>query len=380
MPGRNITKEEIQLPIINDINEKVGTISIEVTFKLLSDKSGLNCYDWQKMMNKEVAMTIDFVKVEFEIEVPYAFITFCGVTPGYQCISNKDNNTTKMELNYIHEFHDAYQIEKIKVTNAFHRFMSAPGIQFNVWVPVFSDLTELPPIIAYKLNSKKVTLHFKTPENDDVKLIVRTGNRVNALKRKLEYECEIPEETQELIYENETMEDNKTLIDYGVTNNSTITIKLKKADPSTYGNKRASRRLSLLDDLLENEEFKESDENNRLSAKVEQAISKEMANPNLSEEERKKLRRVKNRSIHLAMVYEDKTGNSGPMTVESLIAENKKLKDELTLAQNKIKSLERSLAEAQTKAAAGTTKAGKSKKILGSWRKEGQTQTTQSNC
>ena len=154
LTGRKMPKEEVIIPVTTITGDKIGQMTLEVTFKLIS-KSMANCYDMKQMENENVSFMIEVIKVDMEIAVSYCFLTFCAVSNEVVGINNKGMNPKKR---YTHEFNrdDIYEIPEVKVTPAFRNFLSAPGILFKVWVPVFEDTATMPPLIAFKITSKKV--------------------------------------------------------------------------------------------------------------------------------------------------------------------------------------------------------------------------------
>jgi len=250
-----------------------------------------------------------------------------------------------------HTFDAQYQIQRIQVTPAFRNFLSAPGIVFKIWAPVFDSVEQMPPIIAYKIRSKKVTLTIKLPDGDSLKLKCKTGNSIGSLKRKIEFRTEIGDYQQMLFYRGEKMENARTLLDYEVSDGDTIITKIlgDNKDSAAPGGAAGPqqffvKRTSLMD--LEPEDVK-----------------KELTNPDLSAEERSRIRRIKNKSIHMAFLKEDLV-HPESMTLESYKEENAKLREELKRANQRIENLERELA------AAKSTHSGSSqRKVFGSWRK-----------
>merc|ERR1712048_1024941 len=89
LSGRKLSKQMIALPINTASGDKIGELSVEVTFKLLDDNN-TNCYDMKKMENKDVSMIIEFEKIETELELQYLKFTFCGVNKDIVTVSNKD--------------------------------------------------------------------------------------------------------------------------------------------------------------------------------------------------------------------------------------------------------------------------------------------------
>merc|ERR1712013_340934 len=82
----------------------------------------------------------------------------------------------------------------------------------------------------------------------------------------------------------------------------------------------------------------------------------------LTKEERGKIRRLKNKSIHMAFIKDDLI-NPSAMTLESYQEENGKLREELARANTRIEQLERDLAAERTKGSP------KKSKVFGSWRR-----------
>eukprot|EP01084_Bolivina_argentea_P138830 244335_1 len=151
-------------------------MTVELTFKLL-EKNETNCYDMKQMENKLVAFIIGFEKIETKIELQYLRFSFCGVGKDIIDITNMkgsgimNGDDEKYDSNefiksYVHTFEDSYEVPEIKVTPSFRNFLSAPGIVFRIWAPVFDSMSQMPPIIAYKLQSKKVTLSILLPDGE----------------------------------------------------------------------------------------------------------------------------------------------------------------------------------------------------------------------
>ena len=222
--------------------------------------------------------------------------------------------------------------------------------------PVFDSVEQMPPIIAYKIRSKKVTLTIKLPDGDSLELKCKTGNSIGSLKRKIEFRTEIGDYQQQLFYRGVEMENVRTLLDYEVADGDSITTKIigdnskdsLSTDTANGPQQFFMKRTSLLD--LEPEDLK-----------------KELANPALSAEERNRVRRIKNKSIHMAFLKEDLT-NPSAMTLESYQDQNAKLREELTRANHRIEQLERELAAEKSKHSSNPNKS----KVFGSWRRKGK--------
>ena len=220
----------------------------------------------------------------------------------------------------------------------------------------------MPPIIAYKIRSQKVTLTIKLPDGETLELKCKTGNSIGSLKRKIEFRTEIGDYQQQLFFDESEMVNGRTLLDYECQDGDTITMKIIGAntntDTNTNGDAGATettkdpkqffmKRTSLMD--LEPDDLR-----------------KELSNPNLSKEERGRIRRIKNKSIHMAFLKEDLI-NPSAMTLESYQEENAKLREELTRANHRIEQLERELAEEKSRSS-GNSK----QKVFGSWRRRGK--------
>jgi len=326
------------------------------------DENNTNCYDMKKMENKEVALIIGFEKITTQMELQYVTFTFCGVGKDIVTISNKkedemeqkeqddeeDDDGMVVAKSMEHLFEDSYEVPAILITPAFRNFLSAPGLVFKVWAPVFDDVSQMPPIIAYKIRSKKITLKIELPDGEILDLICKTGNKIGAVKRKIEFRTEIGDYQQRLYFAEQLLDDRRTLLDYHIGNGIKITLKVEGAengdDPSSPG-QQYNKRTSLIDidagDLM-----------------------KELTNPELSEKERGKIRRIKNKSIHMAFLKDDLI-NPSTMTLESYQEENAKLREELQRANKRIEQLERELA-AQKSKTSGKVKS----KVFGSWRRQ----------
>merc|ERR1719491_705391 len=217
------------------------------------------------------------------------------------------------------------------MTPALRNFLSAPGIVLKEWAPVFDAVCSMPPIIAYKIRSKKVNVKVALPDGEVLDLLCKTGNRVASVKRKIEFRTEF----------GDVLLDNKrTLLDYGIGNGSRIVLKVESAIKSTRRGSTARESLLNLD---------------------ASELAKELTNPELSKEERGKIRRLQNKSIHLALIN-DELINPSAMTLESYQEENGKLREELQRANMRIEQLERELATE-------SSKSPKKSKVFGSWRR-----------
>eukprot|EP01084_Bolivina_argentea_P235088 395697_1 len=354
LSGRKMPKKITILPIHTASGDKIGEMSVEITFKLL-EKNQINCYDMKQMENKLVALIIEFEKIETQMELPYVTFTFCGVGKDIVAISNKhehddekgmdpDDNTL-IEKSFVHLFEDSYEVPEIQISSAFRNYLSAPGLVFKIWAPVFDDVTQMPPIIAYKIRSKKITLNILLPDGETLILQCKTGNKIGSIKRKVEFRTEIGDYQQKLYYNdlNKQLDNIRTLLDYNIENNANIILKVEGANDN---DKRISynKRTSLIDlDVTD--------------------LQKELTNPQLSNEERGKIRRIKNKSIHMAFLKDDLI-NPSAMTLESYQEENGKLRDELSRANKRIEQIERELATLKSKGL-GVKKS----KVFGSWRR-----------
>ena len=152
LSGRKLSKQMIVLPINTASGDKIGELSVEVTFKLL-DENNTNCYDMKKMENKDVSMIIEFEKIETELELQYLKFTFCAVGKDIVTVSNKKegmigfDEKTEMDeddvpKSKIHHFEDSYEVSSILMSPAFKNYLSAPGIVFKVWAPVFDNVSQ----------------------------------------------------------------------------------------------------------------------------------------------------------------------------------------------------------------------------------------------
>ena len=368
LSGRKMPKQITKLPIHTASGDKIGEMFVEITFKLIQ-KNETNCYDMKKMENQQVALIIGFEKIETQIELPYVKFTFCGVGKDIVTITNRKDNFNINSLDNddddnddekdgfmplikttIHTFEDGYEIPNIKVTPAFRNFLSAPGIIFKVWAPVFDDVSQMPPIIAYKIRSKKVTLKIKLPDGETLDLICKTGNSIGSIKRKIEFRTEIGDYQQKLYVGPETngsgLDNIRTLLDYNISNGDELILKVDGDSGGSLNSPQTQydKRTSLID-------LEASD------------LEKELTNPDLSKEERGKIRRIKNKSIHMAFLKDDLI-NPSAMSTESYQEENLKLREELARANKKIEQLERELAAARSK-----TSGNKKSKVFGSWRR-----------
>lgn len=362
LSGRNMPKQIFTIPIQSVSGDKIGEMHVEITFKLLQENE-TNCYDMKKMENKPVALIIGFEKIETKnIELPYIRFSFCGVGKDIINISNKrddfnlnrldddedDEKTSSMMKSTIHQYEDSYEVPNIKVTPAFRNYLSAPGIIFKIWAPVFDHVTQMPPIISYKIRSKKITLKVKLPDGEVLDLICKTGNSISSIKRKIEFRTEIADYQQKLYFNNDVILDNiRTLLDYNVNNGSQLILKVESDNNGqslNSPNQQYDKRTSLID-------IEAGD------------LVKELTNPELSQQERGKIRRIKNKSIHMAFLKDDLI-NPSTMTLESYQEENNKLRDELTRANKRIEQLERELAAEKSKSSGN-----KKSKVFGSWRR-----------
>ncbi len=271
---------------------------VEITFKLL-EKNETNCYNMKKMENKLVALIIEFEKIETQMELSCVTFTFCGmgkdivtitnkIQPNYDDEKGNEMDDMEIEKSFIHNFEDCYEVPEIQITSAFRNYLSAAGFVFKIWAPVFDSISQMPPIIAYKIRSKKIrskkiTLKISLPDGEILDLKCKTAS----IKRKIEFRTEIGDYQQKLYYTdlNNQLDNKRTLLDYNIIdNNTTIILKVEGAN----NDKRPSynKRTSLIDlDLSD--------------------LQKELTNPQLSPEERGKIRRIKNKSIHMPFLKED---------------------------------------------------------------------------
>merc|ERR1719403_717440 len=118
------------------------------------------------MENKSVALILGFEKVQTSVALPFVKFTFCGVGKQIISISNQqseipDDDASALAKTFEHNFEDQYEVPAIQITPAFRNFLSAPGIVFKVWAPVFDAVAGMPPIIAHKIRSKKVNVKRK---------------------------------------------------------------------------------------------------------------------------------------------------------------------------------------------------------------------------
>ena len=113
----------------------------------------------------------------------------------------------------------------------------------------------MPPLIAFKITSKRIQLNIRTPDGRVVKLKCKTGNTIAAVKRKLEFKTQIPDNAQVLIFgtsdkeEDNIILDSRTLLDYSLNNNDTIIMKVddNAAPRSAHGRALSQKRSSILD-------------------------------------------------------------------------------------------------------------------------------------
>eukprot|EP01083_Nonionella_stella_P069573 185511_1 len=347
LSGRKMPKDMISLPINTASGDTIGQMSVEVTFKLIA-KNETNCYDMKKMENKQILLIIGFEQITTQMELPYVRFSFCGVGKDIITISNKemgdDDEDTDLVKSTFHKFEDSYEVPSILVTPSFKNYLSAPGLLFKIWAPVFDDVSQMPPIIAHKIRSKKLKLNILLPDGETLDLVCKTGNTIGSLKRKIEFRTEIADYQQKLYFERKLLDNVRTLLDYNIDEND-CEIKLEvEGTTHELQSMHVDKRTSLFD-------LDVSD------------LQKELTNPNLSKEARGKIRRIKNKSIHMAFLKDDLV-NATTMTLESYQAENAKLREELIRANTRIEQLERELAKAKSKGSSA-----KKSKVFGSWRR-----------
>ncbi|ETO26504.1 hypothetical protein RFI_10635 [Reticulomyxa filosa] len=360
--GRKIPQEPIKLPLIMaGTNDEIGSLLVEVGFTL-SDSSSNKCYDFQQIEDKS--------QNDFRCHQMYAAAT----TP------------TDGPKGKEFDFAEAYEVRSLKMSKNFRNFIGAEGIQFKVWAPVFDNPYDMPPVIASKFNSKNLTIRIQTPDGEQLKLNCKTGNTITALKRKIDFQTNIPEDAQTLIYDKTTLENNRTLSDYGVPEDALLlllveTKRRKSVDAEFHPPFKTQK--GLLEGVSEEKIFDEIDDaedNDRetLPERVQKALEKELTNPDLSAEDRSKLRRAKNRSVHIALLEQD-SRRVLPLTMEGYQEENKKLKDSLRKAQEQIQALESQVVALEAKLQTSGTTANKTDtksdkpksgtKFFGAWRK-----------
>ena len=203
----------------------------------------------------------------------------------------------------------------------------------------------MPPIIAYKIRSKKITLKIKLPDGETLDLMCKTGNKISSIKRKIEFRTEIGDYQQKIYYNEVLLHDRRSLLDYDIDGqNSLLILKVDGANSDENGTEKYDKRSSLID-------LKSDD------------LMKELTNPRLSQKERGKIRRIKNKSIHMALLKDD-LENTSTMTLESYQEQNAKLREELQRANQRIEQLERELAAERSKGSKKTKS-----KVFGSWRR-----------
>ena len=217
-------------------------------------------------------------------------------------------------------------------------------------------------------------LNFRTPDGRIVRLKCKTGNTIAAVKRKLEFKTQIPDNAQILMFgtheieEENIMLDTRTLLDYSLNNDDTIVMKVDdSAEPKTALQTHLSqKRSSILDAYGIEEIVDEETETDSLSSGkggrhgkrpsmgmvLASEIDKELRNPELTKEDRRKLRMHRNQSYGLALIDEDI--DSGPQTLETYQSENLLLKQQLKNAYNQIELLKREIAQLKSSGAAST--------------------------
>jgi hypothetical protein len=345
------------------------------------------------MEDKKIKMTLEIVKCTLQQPVRYCQISFLGI--GSDLVRFKCDAPSDAVKGKEFEFGEAYEVRSLTMTKNFRNFIGVEGIQFKVWVPVFDNPHDMPPIIASKYNSKNITIRIQAPDGEQLKLNCKTGNTITALKRKIDFQTNIPDDAQTLIHDKITLENNRTLSDYGIKEDALLILmvetkrrrsvdaefhpdfKIQKGALNNLGEEKRYEELDELDD---------EDDGNSLPEKVQKALEKELTNPDLSAEDRSKLRRAKNRSVHMVLMDQD-SRRVLPLTMEGYQAENKKLKDTLRKAQERIQELQSQLealeAKLQTPDTSATTsrkttispeKPKSGAKFFGAWRRRGKTE------
>ncbi|ETO04416.1 ubiquitin [Reticulomyxa filosa] len=401
LANNDIPTQPITLPILlTGTNDQVGTLVVEPSFTVTdgpisNTNTNAKAASLQALEGKKVKFTLEFLKCTLSQSARYCFISFVAV--GADLVQFKCEPPADGARASEFEFSEAYEVRALKITKNFRSFIALEGIQFKVWVPVFDNPHDMPPIIASKYTSKNITIRIQAPDGEQLKLHCKTGNTITALKRKIDFQTNIPDDAQTLIYEKVTLENNRTLSDYNIEGNALLlllveTKRRKSVDAEFHPEFKQKVKFDLgdikaddLHDLVYNEDEDEDDANVPTPEQVQQVLVKELTNPDLSAEDRSKLRRAKNRSVHMVLMDQD-SRRVLPMTMEGYQAENKKLKDTLRKAQERIEELQKQVAALESKlqpssapatntAATTTAKRDKPKggaKFFGAWRRNRQ--------
>jgi len=206
---------------------KVGELFASiVVHRLKANQPKKRVMKTSRMKGRAIDFTLSILGIELEKTqkpVSASFVTYCFVDPNIHVArsvrSGKPSRT--------HNFKHRNPISVPNCENVFLKFLG-DGIRLRVWTAVPFSPTALPNPIFYKIHNRAIELKIvHASSEEEFRINAQTGQPIFKLKQRLENELDQPAESIELRYKSDELDDQKTLADYAVSNNDTLSLTLR---------------------------------------------------------------------------------------------------------------------------------------------------------
>jgi len=99
----------------------------------------------------------------------------------------------------------------------------------RVWTAVSFPPFSLPQPIFYKIFSRKIELTIRVIDSqDEFRIAAQTGMQIFKIKSRLEKKLDYPPDSIMLHFNDNILDDQKTLADYDISNGETLTLALRE--------------------------------------------------------------------------------------------------------------------------------------------------------